>query len=31
MFIDTSAIIAMINVEPGSDEILRRIDHKGDG
>ncbi len=31
MFIDTSAIIAMINGEPGSDEILRRIeDHKGE-
>jgi len=31
MFIDTSAIIAMINGEPGSEEILRRIeDHKGE-
>ena len=31
MFIDTSAIIAMINNEPGSDEILHRIeDHKGE-
>lgn len=30
MFIDTSAIIAMINNEPGSDEVLRRIEaHKG--
>lgn len=30
MFIDASAIVAIINEEPGSDEIVRRIeDHKG--
>jgi len=31
MFIDASAIVAIVNSEPGSDEIVRRIeDHRGD-
>lgn len=30
MFIDASAIVAILNREPGSDDIVRRIDdHKG--
>ncbi len=31
MFIDASAIVAILNREPGADEIVRRIDdHKGE-